>query len=208
MRTLHLIPHALSFPGSHSWVTCVGTVLPRTSPWCLEPVPDSNPMCQRPQLSVCLPSWSSGKYLLRPRRSRRWLLDSSPLSPQHSLQVSLTACQQSGVPLRLHRTETRTELSLSLRRMSLPTSAHLPTSPPRGHSGSRTSRQTWDLVLRSDWLCLLVPCSLSTRKAWVGGLGGLGALFYYCHLGLDPCPIVHGFSDLWMSPAHIPDLED
>lgn len=68
--------------------------------------------------------------------------------------------------------------------------------PPLFHpvdtQGAEGSLQFWNLVLRSDWFCVLVAGFLPRTKVWVGGPRCL-------IWGLDPCPMAHEYSDIQMS---------
>lgn len=115
-------------------------------------------MCQRPpRQGVKGPRTASPRHW--------WLLYSSPSRPQSSL----LGYKSARVQLPLLHTEARPELVLTLgERLSpylLP-----PTAPLCNSTGKKNSLQSPDLVLRSGWLCLLVPGSHPEAKHGWGSL--------------------------------------
>lgn len=111
---------------------------------------------------MCLLGKASGDL-----RTRHWLLCSPP-SLLSSLLGPMSAAR---VQLPLVHTEPGPSFHCPQEKVS-PHNCHLPTAPLHDGAGNRTSLQSWDLVLRSGWLCLLVPRSHPEAKQGLGGLRG------------------------------------
>lgn len=177
-------------------------MLPPTIPVWPEPVSDWDPVCQGPQHALPAP-WVSPQgtafsCLISEPGTGSWVLPHPLPALTPGLLDGTSAAQVPSSP------STALRPGLSTHCHQAGRLCHSCPLPPHPYlMRSVYSLGTWFLDLTDYTSRCPDPCPQGKH-----GLGVLGALFYCCHLGLDPCPIANACSDLWMPPAHLPVPED